>query len=40
MKAMTFRCAIWLRKEGALVENVNGKRGHRPWVLRPPEKKK
>ncbi|MBT3917138.1 MAG: ComEC family competence protein [Rhodospirillaceae bacterium] len=32
--------AIWLRQEGVLVENVNGKRGHRPWVLRPREKEK
>ncbi len=31
--------AIWLKPEGAIVENVNDKRGRRPWVLRPPEKK-
>jgi len=28
--------AVWLGKDGAIrVESVNGRRGHRPWVLRP-----
>lgn len=32
--------AIWLTEDGITVENVNTKRGRRPWVLRPPGKKK
>jgi competence protein ComEC len=28
--------AIWLEKAGVRVETVNGVRGRRPWVLRPP----
>lgn len=32
--------AIWLTEDGIIVENVNTKRGRRPWVLRPPGKKK